>query len=55
MPPLADIVALHRDHAERLLAVRQYAARQGRDLAALGVNLNFAPVVDLNHGVRQSG
>ena len=29
----------------------QYAARQGRDLAALGVNLNFAPVVDLNHGV----
>ena len=52
MPPIADIVALHRDHAERLLAVRQYAARQGRDLAALGVNLNFAPVVDLNHGCR---
>ena len=52
MPPIADIVALHRDHAERLLAVRQYAARQGRDLAALGVNLNFAPVVDLNHGVQ---
>jgi len=52
MPPIADIVALHRDPAERLLAVRQYAARQGRDLAALGVNLNFAPVVDLNHGVQ---
>jgi beta-N-acetylhexosaminidase len=52
MPPIADIVALHRDRAERLLAVRQYAARQGRDLAALGVNLNFAPVVDLNHGVQ---
>lgn len=51
MPPLAEIVALHRDPAERLLAVRQYAARQGRDLASLGVNLNFAPVVDLNHGV----
>jgi len=51
MPPISEIVALHKDHAERLLAVRQYAARQGRELAALGVNLNFAPVVDLDHGV----
>jgi beta-N-acetylhexosaminidase len=51
MPPLAEIVAIHRDAAERRLAVRQYAARQGRELAALGVNLNFAPVVDVNHGV----
>jgi len=51
MPPIADIVKLHRDHAERLLAIRQYAARQGRELASLGVNLNFAPVVDLNHGI----
>jgi beta-N-acetylhexosaminidase len=51
MPTLADIVTLHRDHAERLLAIRQYAARQGRELASLGVNLNFAPVVDLNHGI----
>jgi beta-N-acetylhexosaminidase len=51
VPPLAEVVALHKDHAERLLAVRQYAARQGRELAALGVNLNFAPVVDLDHGV----
>ena len=51
MPPLAEVVTLHRDPAERLIAVRQYAARQGRELAALGVNLNFAPVVDLNHGV----
>jgi beta-N-acetylhexosaminidase len=51
MPALAEIVALHRDRAERQLAVAQYAARQGRELASLGVNLNFAPVVDLNHGV----
>jgi beta-N-acetylhexosaminidase len=51
MPALAEIVALHRDHAERQLAVAQYAARQGRELASMGVNLNFAPVVDLNHGV----
>jgi len=52
MPTIAEIVALHRDPAERLLAVRQYAARQGRELKSLGVNLNFAPVVDLNHGVQ---
>lgn len=51
MPPLAEIVMLHRDPAERLIAVRQYAARQGHELAGLGVNLNFAPVVDLNHGM----
>ena len=51
MPTHAEIVALHRDHAERQLAVAQYAARQGRELAAMGVNLNFAPVVDLDHGI----
>jgi beta-N-acetylhexosaminidase len=51
MPALAEIVTLHRDHAERQLAVAQYAARQGRELASMGVNLNFAPVVDLNHGI----
>jgi beta-N-acetylhexosaminidase len=49
---LAEIVALHRDPSERLLAIRQYAGRQGRELASLGVNLNFSPVVDLNHGVQ---
>jgi beta-N-acetylhexosaminidase len=52
MSTLAEIVTLHRDHAERLLAIRQYAARQGRELKSLGINLNFAPVVDLNHGIQ---
>ena len=28
-------------------AARAYGQRQGRQLAALGVNLNFGPVVDL--------
>ena len=50
-PSLAEVVRLHRDPAERLVAIRHYAAHQGRDLRSLGVNLNFAPVVDLNHGV----
>lgn len=32
-------------------AVRQYARAQGQGLANLGINLNFAPVVDLNYQV----
>jgi beta-N-acetylhexosaminidase len=31
--------------------VAAYALEQGRGLAGLGFNLNFAPVVDLDHGV----
>lgn len=48
---LGEIVRSHHDAAERLIAVRQYAGKQGRALAKLGFNLNFAPVVDLNHNV----
>lgn len=51
MPAIAEIVRLHTDPAERLLAVRQYAERQGRALKSLGINLNFAPVIDIDHGV----
>ncbi len=48
---LGEIVRSHHDAAERLIAVRQYAGKQGRALASLGFNLNFSPVVDLNHNV----
>jgi beta-N-acetylhexosaminidase len=48
---LGEIVRSHHDASERLIAVRQYAAKQGKALANLGINLNFAPVVDLNHNV----
>jgi beta-N-acetylhexosaminidase len=51
VPTLAEIIARKTDPAERAQVVTQYAERQGRDLAAIGVNLNFAPVIDLNHGV----
>src|SRR5262249_56112117 len=51
LQPLSDIVARHSDPAERRKAVRDYAAAQGRELADLGVNVNLAPVVDLDHGV----
>jgi beta-N-acetylhexosaminidase len=56
-PPLArpttlgDIVRSHSDTAERQNAVRVYADEVGRALASLGVNVNFAPVVDLDHGL----
>ena len=51
VPTLADMIARKTDPTERAQVVTQYAERQARDLAAIGVNLNFAPVVDLNHGV----
>ena len=48
---LGDIVRSQPDEAERRSAVRTYAADVGRALAGLGINLNFAPVIDLDHGV----
>jgi beta-N-acetylhexosaminidase len=50
LPPLPEVVAREPDEAKRRKAVEDYAATQGRELAGLGVNVNFAPVVDLPHG-----
>jgi len=56
-PPLArsdrlsDLVARIPDKAERSAAVAQLGAEHGRALASVGVNVNFAPVVDLNRRV----
>jgi beta-N-acetylhexosaminidase len=50
-PPISEIVARHADRAARRAAIRQSAVEQGRELAGLGVNLNFAPVIDLDHGL----
>ena len=55
LPSLADTIARKTDPVEREQAVIIYANKQARDLAAIGVNLNFAPVVDLNHGVVDPG
>jgi beta-N-acetylhexosaminidase len=49
--PRISTVAAHVDQAERRRAVRDYAATQGEGLASLGINLNFAPVVDLDFQV----
>jgi beta-N-acetylhexosaminidase len=51
LPPLSEIVERYTDAVQREQAVRKFAATQGRELAGLGVNLNFAPVVDLDHQV----
>jgi beta-N-acetylhexosaminidase len=48
---LGEIVRQHSDGNARREAVRTYAENVGRSLAGLGVNLNFAPVVDLDRGV----
>jgi beta-N-acetylhexosaminidase len=50
-PSLGEIVRSNPDAGHRRSAVRQFALDMGRDLAGLGFNLNFAPVVDLNHSM----
>jgi beta-N-acetylhexosaminidase len=48
---LAELMRIYLDPNERIAAARELAATHGRELAGLGVNVNFAPVVDLNHHV----
>lgn len=49
--PLSHLVANYPAGAARQAAIADYAAQKGRDLRDLGINLNLAPVLDLNHGV----
>jgi beta-N-acetylhexosaminidase len=51
LPAISKIVERCSDVAQLQQAVRLFAGTQGRELADLGVNLNFAPVVDINHQV----
>ena len=37
-----------QDHSQALFEIEQYAFSMGRSLRNLGVNINFAPVVDIN-------
>jgi beta-N-acetylhexosaminidase len=46
MPSLAEVIANARDDEIDLLAFA-YGERHGRELAALGINVNFAPLADL--------
>ncbi|HLO78516.1 MAG TPA: glycoside hydrolase family 3 N-terminal domain-containing protein [Magnetospirillum sp.] len=45
LPPLASVADMPAPL--RHAAARDYGAQHGRELAALGINVNFAPVVDL--------
>jgi len=51
LPALSEIVELHPNADKLQQAVREFGANQGRELADIGVNLNFAPVVDVNHQI----
>lgn len=51
LPPLADWVRSAQTPAERQHAAIRYGDIQGQELADVGINLNFAPVVDLNKGI----
>jgi beta-N-acetylhexosaminidase len=50
-PPISSVADHQADEAARSTAARDYGLAQGRALASLGINLNFAPVVDLNRNV----
>jgi beta-N-acetylhexosaminidase len=50
-PALSTVVRAANSTDDLRAAVVAYAAEQGRGLDGLGVNLNFAPVVDLDFGV----
>src|SRR5262249_54817142 len=47
-PAIASVAAAQADATARNTAAHAYGLAQGRALAGLGINLNFAPVVDLN-------
>jgi len=51
LPQVSEIVERHADVAQRQQAIQEFARTQGRELAKIGVNLNFAPVLDLNYGL----
>lgn len=48
LPQLSQIVAKNPQIEAQKTAVIAYASQQAQELAELGINLNFAPVVDLN-------
>ncbi|MBD2186425.1 glycoside hydrolase family 3 protein [Aerosakkonema funiforme] len=51
LPQLSDVLDGAKNIDQKKDKVIQYATTQGKDLSAIGVNLNFAPVVDLNKGI----
>ena len=52
---LPAIVRKTADPIVREAAVRAFASQQAKALAAVGVNVNFSPVVDIDFGVKNRG
>ncbi len=50
-PQLSEVIESESDPEGQRLKVLEYGRAQGKALSELGVNLNFAPVVDLNKGI----
>lgn len=51
LPQLSKIIVEKADRAAQKKATIDYAKTQGQELSRIGVNLNFAPVVDLNKNI----
>jgi len=51
LPPISQIVATAENEEILQAEIEKYATIQGQELADLGINLNFAPVVDLNKNI----
>lgn len=51
LPQLSSIAASEKNIEAKKDAVIKYATTQAKGLAEIGVNVNFAPVVDLNKGI----
>lgn len=51
LPPISQVVETAENDQVLQAEVEKYAATQGRGLSSLGINLNFAPVVDLNKNI----
>lgn len=51
LPSLSEIIAQEKNIEKIKQSVIKYASTQGRELSELGINVNFAPVVDLNKGI----
>lgn len=53
-PSLTELVAKSRNKADLLAQVETYGRQQGKELAQLGVTVNFSPVVDLQSNNAQN-
>lgn len=51
LPALSQIIESSDNFESRKQAIIDYAQKQGEELVELGINLNFAPVVDINKSI----